>query len=96
MWGTSYAGGHVIVTAATDARVEAGVAQVPAIGGMNTPEIAFMLTDALLQDAIKPRWTKTRDVRLAMRVLWTAISTPQGATVEIRHTTDNNPKRAGL
>jgi hypothetical protein len=53
LWGTSYAGGHVIVTAATDARVKAGVAQVPAIGGKNTPEKAFMLTDALLQDAIK-------------------------------------------
>jgi uncharacterized protein len=33
LWGTSYAGGHVIVLAATDRRVRAVVAQVPTISG---------------------------------------------------------------
>ncbi|HTY35033.1 alpha/beta hydrolase [Mycobacterium sp.] len=33
LWGTSYAGGHAIVLAATDRRVRAVVAQVPTISG---------------------------------------------------------------
>lgn len=33
LWGTSYAGGHVIVLGATDRRVKAVVAQVPTISG---------------------------------------------------------------
>jgi uncharacterized protein len=33
VWGTSYAGGHVIVLAATDRRIRAVVAQVPTISG---------------------------------------------------------------
>lgn len=33
LWGTSYAGGHAIVLAATDSRIRAVVAQVPIISG---------------------------------------------------------------
>jgi dienelactone hydrolase len=33
VWGTSYAGGHVIVLGATDRRLRAVVAQVPTISG---------------------------------------------------------------
>src|SRR5271155_5362972 len=33
VWGTSYAGGHVLVLAATDRRIRAVVSQVPTIGG---------------------------------------------------------------
>ncbi|MEV7185678.1 alpha/beta hydrolase [Kitasatospora sp. NPDC093102] len=33
LWGTSYAGGHAIVLAATDRRIKAVVAQVPTISG---------------------------------------------------------------
>jgi len=33
VWGTSYAGGHVLVLAATDRRIRAVVAQVPTISG---------------------------------------------------------------
>ncbi|MUP38994.1 alpha/beta hydrolase [Labilibaculum euxinus] len=33
IWGTSYSGGHVIVTAATDRRVKCVVSQVPTISG---------------------------------------------------------------
>ena len=53
LWGTSYAGGHVIATAAMDARVKVGVAQVPAIGGRGVPEAAFALSGALRDDAVR-------------------------------------------
>jgi fermentation-respiration switch protein FrsA (DUF1100 family) len=33
VWGTSYAGGHVLVLAATDRRIRAAVSQVPTISG---------------------------------------------------------------
>ena len=36
IWGSSFAGGHVIVTAALDARVKAIVGQVPSIGGKSS------------------------------------------------------------
>lgn len=36
LWGTSYAGGHVIVVAATDRRVKCVVAQVPTLSGSKT------------------------------------------------------------
>ncbi|HVR29531.1 MAG TPA: CocE/NonD family hydrolase, partial [Thermoanaerobaculia bacterium] len=53
LWGTSYAGGHVIAVAAMDARVKVGVAQVPAIGGRGVPEAAFALAGALREDAVR-------------------------------------------
>jgi hypothetical protein len=53
LWGTSYAGGHVLSVAAIDPRVKVGVAQVPAIAGKDVPEKAFALTGELRGDAIR-------------------------------------------
>lgn len=53
LWGTSYAGGHVITVAARDARVKAGVAQVPSIAGNGAPAAAFKPTPDMLKDAIQ-------------------------------------------
>ena len=48
VWGAGMAGGHVIVIAATDARVKAVVAQTPIIEGGNTPRKAYAPTGDLL------------------------------------------------
>jgi dienelactone hydrolase len=53
IWGSSFAGGNVIVTAALDSRVKAIVGQVPAISGKNSPPGPLPLTGRLLEDAIK-------------------------------------------
>ena len=49
VWGTGMAGGHVIVIAATDARIKAAVAQAPIIEGKDTPKRASAPAGALLQ-----------------------------------------------
>src|SRR5262249_561185 len=48
VWGAGMAGGHVIVIAATDARIKAAVAQTPVIEGKDTPRKASALTGELL------------------------------------------------
>jgi dienelactone hydrolase len=48
VWGPGMAGGHVIVIAATDARVKAAVAQTPIIEGKDTPREAYAPTGELL------------------------------------------------
>jgi uncharacterized protein len=48
VWGAGLAGGHVIVIAATDARVKAVVAQTPVIEGRDTPRKAYAPTGDLL------------------------------------------------
>ncbi|MEK6406089.1 MAG: alpha/beta hydrolase [Acidobacteriota bacterium] len=53
IWGSSFAGGNVIVVAALDSRVKAVVGQVPAIGGKNSPGGPVPLTGRLREDAIK-------------------------------------------
>jgi dienelactone hydrolase len=53
VWGAGMAGGHVIVIAATDARVKAAVAQAPIIEGKDTPRKASAPTGSLLQAAQK-------------------------------------------
>lgn len=53
IWGSSFAGGNVIVTAALDSRVKAVVGQVPAISGKNSPTGPLPLNQRLLEDAIK-------------------------------------------
>jgi len=53
VWGSSFAGGNVIVTAAMDSRVKAVAAQVPAISGKNSPAGPVPLRGRLLEDAIK-------------------------------------------
>ncbi|HMN43754.1 MAG TPA: dienelactone hydrolase family protein [Povalibacter sp.] len=51
VWGSSFAGGHVITVAGQDARVKAVVAQIP--GGSNAQPAPLKLEGALLADAIK-------------------------------------------
>src|SRR5262249_50494629 len=53
IWGSSFAGGNVIVTAALDSRVKAVVGQVPAISGKDSPAGPVPLKGKLLEDAIK-------------------------------------------
>jgi dienelactone hydrolase len=53
IWGSSFAGGNVIVVAALDSRVKAVVGQVPAISGKNSPAGPVPLRGKLLEDAIK-------------------------------------------
>src|SRR5215475_5195186 len=48
VWAPGMAGGHVIVIAATDARVKAVVAQTPIIEGRDTPRKAYAPTGDLL------------------------------------------------
>jgi dienelactone hydrolase len=48
-WGVGMAGGHVIVIAATDARVKAVVAQTPIIEGKDAPRKAYAQTGELLR-----------------------------------------------
>lgn len=53
IWGSSFAGGNVIVTAALDSRVKAVVGQVPAISGKDSPAGPVPLRGRALEDAIK-------------------------------------------
>ena len=53
IWGSSFAGGNVIVTAAFDSRVKAVVGQVPAISGKDSPVGPVPLRGRALEDAIK-------------------------------------------
>jgi dienelactone hydrolase len=53
IWGTDMAGGHVIVIAATDARIKAAVAQTPLIEGKDRPKKASAPTGALFQAELK-------------------------------------------
>ena len=53
IWGSSFAGGNVVVTAALDSRVKAVVGQVPAISGKNAQPGPVPLTGKGLEDAIK-------------------------------------------
>jgi len=53
VWGSSFAGGNVIVTAALDSRVKAVVGQVPAISGKDAAVGPVPLRGRALEDAIK-------------------------------------------
>lgn len=60
LWGSSFSGGHVIATAAGDARVAAVIAQVPFVDGLATlrqlpPLTAVRLTLAGLRDEYRRR-----------------------------------------
>ncbi len=48
VWGAGMAGGHVIVIAATDARIKAAVSQTPIIEGKDAPRKAYAPTGELL------------------------------------------------
>ena len=53
VWGSSFAGGHSIVTAALDARVKAVAIQIPSIAGKTSQPGPVALRGAQLDDAIK-------------------------------------------
>ena len=53
VWGSSFAGGHAIMTAAFDARVKAVAMQIPSIAGKNSQPGPVALRGAQLEDAIK-------------------------------------------
>lgn len=53
VWGSSFAGGHSLMTAALDARVKAVAIQIPSIAGKNSPPGPVPLRAAALTDAIK-------------------------------------------
>jgi uncharacterized protein len=56
VWGTSYAGGHVLVLGATDRRIKAVVAQVPTISGYEQglrripPDMVATIESAFVED----------------------------------------------
>jgi hypothetical protein len=53
VWGSSFAGGHSIVTVALDARVKAVSVQIPSIAGRHAPVGPAPFRHAQLADAIK-------------------------------------------
>lgn len=67
LWGTSFSGGHVIVTAARDRTISAVVAQVPFVGGLTSAgslgpaymlkALAAGLRDAIRMATLRPPYT---------------------------------------
>jgi len=58
LWGTSFGGGHVLVTAARDPRVAAVIAQCPFMDGLDTlattePTYSFILPPLALYDVLR-------------------------------------------
>jgi len=53
VWGTGVAGGHVVATAAADARVKAGVAVAPVTAGKDMPRQSFSPTEAQRADMVR-------------------------------------------
>ena len=62
IWGTSYAGGHVIVVGATDRRVNCVVAQVPTLSGYQTTVLGLSPAqiDALVKSFAADRLARLR------------------------------------
>lgn len=62
IWGTSYAGGHVIVVAATDRRVKCVVAQVPTLSGSQTTVLGMSQPqiDAMVASFAQDRLARMR------------------------------------
>jgi len=53
VWGTGVSGGHVVATAAADARVKAGVAVAPVMAGKDMPRQSFSPTAAERADMVR-------------------------------------------
>ena len=53
LWGSSYAGGHVLFVASVDPRVKAIISQVPAISGNGMTEGPVSMSEADVEDWIK-------------------------------------------
>ncbi len=94
VWGAGMAGGHVIVIAATDARIKAAVAQTPVIEGKETPRKASAPTGELLlaeqkrartgQTAPPTRAASDVEARLALaeyHPFWSVEQIPQTTAV---------------
>src|SRR5215510_2034474 len=94
VWGAGMAGGHVIVVAATDARIKAAVAQTPVIEGKDTPRKASAPTGELLlaeqkrartgQTPISTRGVADLETRLALaeyHPFWSVEQIPQKTAV---------------
>lgn len=64
IWGSSYAGGHAIVLAATDRRIKAAVAQVPTISGY---EQSLRRVPADRRSALEERFDDDERAQLAGR-----------------------------
>lgn len=60
LWGTSFAGGHVVVTAARDQHVRAVVAQVPFVSGLAT------LTGLPFREVMRLSWAGLKDLGRAL------------------------------
>ncbi len=85
IWGTSYSGGHVLVLAATDARVKAVVSQVPTVSGStNTSRRAT--ADELSR--IRERFVKDRAARLAGQPPEMVPNTPDVTDDDLAHDDD--------
>lgn len=76
IWGSSYAGGHVLTTASVDPRVSAVVSQVTGLNGYGQPKGPLPYTKAETQDAIARARTGQG------REFTTGFSTPRKVDVE--------------
>jgi len=74
VWGADMAGGHVVVAAATDARIKVGVAQVPVIEGKEAGRQASPRSPEL----------HAAELRLARSAALPPATTPAGADAETR------------
>jgi dienelactone hydrolase len=74
VWGIDMAGGHVIVAAASDARIKAAVAQVPIIEGKDTPKRA----------APRPPALHAAELKLARTAAPSPSGVPPGTDAETR------------
>jgi dienelactone hydrolase len=74
IWGTDMGGGHVVVAAATDARIKVGVAQVPIIEGR----------DVAKQAAPRSSQLHAAEIRLARSAAAPIAATPPGTDAETK------------
>lgn len=86
IWGSSYSGGHVLVLAATDARVRAVVSQVPTISG-STNASRRATADAL--DAARAGFVADRAARLAGGPPTTVLNAPDVTDADLAHDGDD-------
>ncbi|MEO6881821.1 MAG: alpha/beta hydrolase [Mycobacteriaceae bacterium] len=91
IWGTSYSGGHVLVLAATDARVRAVVSQVPTISG-STNASRRATADAL--DLARVGFATDRAARLAGAAPTLVVGTPDVTAADLDHTDDDLERTA--
>ncbi len=91
IWGTSYSGGHVLVLAATDARVRAVVSQVPTISGSTN---ASRRATAEAIDAARAAFAADRAARLAGAAATTVPNAPDVTDADLAHDGDDLERTA--